>query len=115
VTLPGIGLRVDDNGAEAIWKWLHEEEPQKEIGALYLQAMYLPGDSTIYNSKRELKTVADFNGLRIRTLNPAWTMVLDNMKANPMTFNLPETYENIEKNVADGYVMDYSWSTTNRA
>ena len=115
MTLPGIGLKVDDNGAEAIWKWLHEEEPQKEIGALYLQAMYLPGDSTIYNSKRELKTVADFSGLRIRTLNPAWTMVLDNLKANPMTFNLPETYENIEKNVADGYVMDYSWSTANRA
>ena len=114
LTLPGLGLITSADGAEAMWNWLQQEECAKERGTAVLVACYPTGDMTINNSKGEIKTAADFNGLRLRALNSAWQAVYGELGIVPLSFNLPDTYENISKNVCDGLVLDFNYLFFNR-
>ena len=78
---------------------LKEMENFKFYGLCY----YESGDRSFYNSKREIKTVADLAGLKLR-VQPSELMI-DMVKAlganaTPMAFG--EVYEGISKGVVDG-------------
>ena len=110
---PGLGLRSTAAGAEALWNWFQVEECQKELGTLVLAGAYPNGDVVINNSVREIKTASDFQGLRLRAMNSSWQAAFEELGIVPMSFGMNDTYENLEKNVADGLVQDFdflAWS-----
>jgi TRAP-type C4-dicarboxylate transport system substrate-binding protein len=114
LTLPGLGFKTSPEVGEAMWNWLQEEECAQERGTAVLAACYPTGDTTINNSVREIQTAADFKGLRLRAPNSAWQAVLERLGAVPMSYNLPDAYDNISKNVSDGLLMDYQYLYFNR-
>lgn len=59
----------------------------------------------LFNSKRALKTVADFKGLKIRSNSSGTTQALTLLGAVPVSKPATETYELMASGVLDGTVM----------
>lgn len=112
LTMPGVGLGTDADTAEAMWHWLQEEECASERGSAVLCACY-PIETSILANK-QINTPEDFKGLRLRAPNSSWQVVLEQLGAVPLNFNLPDAYDNISKNVSDGLIMDYNYLYFNR-
>lgn len=112
---PDLGLTIDENGALACYEFMTTcDEVAAEWSDFYFVGCSTNGAFTVINSKRPLLTADDFTGLRIRTNSTPTSAFMTAMGAIPMTFNVPDTYENIEKNVADGSFMDWDYFVSNR-
>ncbi len=61
------------------------------------------GFRNIINSKRAIKTVADFRGLKLRTqASPAHLAAFRALGANPVALPIDETYQAVQTGVVDG-------------
>ena len=108
MSAPGLGLTFDENGAMACWEVFTGYEPiAKEFDGMKLLGCSTNGGFTVFNSVRPIEKLADFSGLRIRINNSMTEGFLQHLGATPVSFNFGDTYENIEKNVCDGTMMDY--------
>ena len=59
--------------------------------------------SSMFNSKRTVKTPADLAGLKIRTMeNPAHMAMMKGLGANPTPIPWPEVYTSLQQKVVDG-------------
>jgi TRAP-type C4-dicarboxylate transport system substrate-binding protein len=91
-----------------MWKVLKGETGQKLLKAVedykfYGLCYYESGARSFYNSKREIKVVADLKGLKIRVQKSQLMLDLVNTlgaNATPMAFG--EVYDAISKGVIDG-------------
>jgi len=108
MSAPGLGLTFDENGAMACWEVFSGYEPiTKEFDGMKLLGCSTNGGFSIFNSARPIKALSDFTGLRIRINNSMTEGFLQYLGATPVSFNFGDTYENIEKNVCDGTMMDW--------
>jgi tripartite ATP-independent transporter DctP family solute receptor len=105
---------------EHLWKVLNGTIGQEMLQRmdeydLYGMAYYESGAHSFYNSKREIKTVDDLKGLRIRVQKSQLMMDLVNSmgaKAIPISFG--EVYQSIELGVIDGAENNWpSFESTN--
>jgi TRAP-type C4-dicarboxylate transport system substrate-binding protein len=115
LSAPGLGLTFDENGAMATWETINGNEQLKnEFKGMKLLATCTNGGFTIINSKKPIEKLSDFKGLRIRINNAMTQGFITYLDGTPMSFNVPDTYENIEKRVCDGSWMDWDWFFQNR-
>jgi tripartite ATP-independent transporter DctP family solute receptor len=106
--LEAFGLPYMWKSQESMWKVLKGETGQKLLKAVedykfYGLCYYESGARSFYNSKREIKTVADLKGLKIRVQKSQLMLDLVNTlgaNATPMAFG--EVYDAISKGVIDG-------------
>ena len=61
----------------------------------------------ISTTKKKLKTIDDFKGLRIRAPGSTCALWATAIGASPMTVATPETYESLEKDVIEGCLNDW--------
>jgi tripartite ATP-independent transporter DctP family solute receptor len=106
--LEAFGLPYMWKSQDSMWKVLKGETGQKLLKAVeqynfYGLAYYESGARSFYNSKREVKTVSDLKGLKIRVQKSQLMLDLVNTlgaNATPMAFG--EVYDAISKGVIDG-------------
>jgi len=106
--LEAFGLPYIWKSQESMWKVLKAETGQKLLKAtedfnFYGLCYYESGSRSFYNSKREIKSVADLKGLKIRVQSSELMIDLVNTlgaNATPMAFG--EVYDAISKGVIDG-------------
>jgi TRAP-type C4-dicarboxylate transport system substrate-binding protein len=86
----------------------------KEYDGFKLLGCSTNGAFTVINNKQPILKPEDFKGLRIRINNVMTKGMMEALGAVPLSFNVTDTYENIEKNIADGILMDWDYFYKNR-
>ena len=107
-SMEAFGLPYIWKSQESMWKVLNGETGQKLLKAVeefnfYGLCYYESGVCSFYNAKREIKSVADLKGLKIRVQSSELMIDLVNTlgaNATPMAFG--EVYDAISKGVIEG-------------
>jgi TRAP-type C4-dicarboxylate transport system substrate-binding protein len=76
-----------------------------EFKGVFPLSVYVVSPGQLFNSKRPLRTMADFKGLKIRSPQPSATQALSLLGAVPVNKPVSETYELMSSGVLDGTLM----------
>jgi TRAP-type C4-dicarboxylate transport system substrate-binding protein len=76
-----------------------------EFKGVHPLSVYVVSPGQLFNSKRALKTLADFKGLKMRSPQPSATQALTLLGAVPVSKPVSETYELLASGVLDGTFM----------
>ena len=69
MTLPGLPMKSAEHGSEVLWK-LYEKFPaiQREFSAIQQLILYTTHPYFIFTSKKQVKTLDDLKGMKIRVI-----------------------------------------------
>jgi len=76
-----------------------------EFKGVHPLSVYVVSPGQLFNSKRALKSIADFKGLKMRSPQPSATQALTLLGAVPVSKPVSETYELLSSGVLDGTFM----------
>jgi TRAP-type transport system periplasmic protein len=94
--------------SEAMWKTF-ETSPalQKEYSKYKVLALFCHPAGHFHTTKKPIRTIADFNGLKMRTASPWVTVALKNFGSIPVEMPITDTYTSLERGVVDGTVVPF--------
>ncbi len=94
--------------SSAMWK-TYEKIPafQKEYRKVKPLALFGHPGGHFGTTKKPIKTIDDFKGLKIRTVSPSVTEALKIFGAVPVSMPVTETYAALERGVVDGTVVPW--------
>jgi TRAP-type C4-dicarboxylate transport system substrate-binding protein len=94
--------------SEAMWKTFEEfPQLQKEYSDYKVLALFCHPAGHFHTTKKPIKTMSDFKGLKIRTASPSVTAALKNFGSIPVEMPITETYTSLERGVVDGTVVPF--------
>jgi TRAP-type C4-dicarboxylate transport system substrate-binding protein len=92
--------------SRAMWKIFQKEAAyQEEYSKVKVLALFGHPGGHFHTVKKPLRTIADFNGIKMRTANPSISKALRLWGAIPVSMPITETYQSLERNVIDGTVL----------
>jgi TRAP-type C4-dicarboxylate transport system substrate-binding protein len=99
---------VKDAGAASQMLWtLYPDYLAPEYEGLKVLALFAHNGGLIHTRDKEVKTMADLRGLRIRTPSPAISDMLTALGATPQGLPPGEVYEALQKGTLDGTVFPW--------
>ncbi len=103
ITLPGLPMASAEKGSEVLWK-LYEKFPaiQKEYADVQPLALWTSNPYFLLTSKKQVKTVDDIKGLKIRVTGGPPTDQIKALGAVPTPVPMPDVYQALDKGVVDG-------------
>jgi TRAP-type C4-dicarboxylate transport system substrate-binding protein len=103
VTLPGLPIPSAEKGSEVLWK-LYEKFPamQKEYSEVHPILLYTSNPYFLLTSKKQVKTLEDLKGLKIRVTGGPPTEQMKALGAVPTPIPMPDMYQALDKGVVDG-------------
>ncbi len=103
ITLPGLPIRSGEHGSEVLWK-LYERFPaiQREFSAVHPLLLHTTHPYFIFTSKKQVKTLEDLKGLKMRVIGGPATEQMKALGAVPTPMPMPDVYQALEKGVIDG-------------
>jgi len=94
--------------SEAMWKTFQKEPDfQKEYRDVKVLALFCHPGGDFHMVTKPIRTVADFDGLKIRSANKSVNKVLQLWGAIPVSMPITETYQAMERGVVDGTVLPW--------
>jgi TRAP-type C4-dicarboxylate transport system substrate-binding protein len=111
ITLPSLPFKTGEKGAEVLWK-LYEKFPeiQKEYKDVHVLMLWTSGPYFLITSKKQVKTLEDIKGLKIRVAGGPPTDQMKAVGAVPTLIPMPDNYLSLDKGVIDG--MGAPWEAT---
>jgi len=103
VELPFIGNGSDKDSVAywRVYKAMFEKTGMHPPG-VHTLAVHVHPPGHIYNNKRAIKSVADFQGLKIRAANATTTALFQKFGATPISLPATQSRDALSKGVADG-------------
>jgi len=103
VTLPSLPMENDEKLSEVLWK-LYEKYPEiqghfKDVHVLFL---WTGTQTLIITRNKQVKTMEDLKGLKIRIPGGPATEYMKALGAIPVLMPMPDSYQALEKGVMDG-------------
>ncbi|MFD2740053.1 TRAP transporter substrate-binding protein [Sulfitobacter aestuarii] len=103
---------TDDAGAATAALWSLLPGPlAEEYKGLKVLALHAHNGGLLHTNGKKVETMADMEGLRIRTPSPAVSDMLSFLGATPQGLPPGEVYENLQRGVIDGTV--FPWDPVN--
>ena len=95
-------------GSEAMWK-TYEAFPafQKEYSKYKVLALFCHPPGHFHTTKTPIRSIDDFNGMKMRTASPWVTAALKNFGSIPVEMPITDTYTSLERGVVDGTVVPF--------
>ena len=111
VTLPSLPFRTGEKGAEVLWR-LYEKFPaiQKEFAAVKPLMLWTSAPYFLLTAKKQVKTLEDLKGLKIRVAGGPPTEQIKALGAVPTLIPMPDNYQAMDKGLIDG--MGAPWEAT---
>jgi TRAP-type C4-dicarboxylate transport system substrate-binding protein len=111
ITLPFLPVPSAEKGSEALWK-LYEKYPsiQKQFEANKVVLTWTSNSYFLATRNKQVKTLDDMKGLKIRTTGGPPTDMIKALGAVPVSMGMPDVYLNLEKGVIDGALLP--WEAT---
>lgn len=94
------------SGSRALWQY-YQQAGQKEFDAYKVLAFHLDGGQALHTAKKELKTAADLQGIKLRTSTRLGARTLVALGGSPVAMPPAQVTEAIAKGVIDGAMA--SW------
>jgi TRAP-type C4-dicarboxylate transport system substrate-binding protein len=103
ITLPGLPMKSAEHGSEVLWK-LYEKFPsiRKEYGDVVPVVLWTSNPYFLLTSKKQIKTMEDLKGLKIRVTGGPPTEQMKALGAVPTPVPMPDVYQALDKGVIDG-------------
>lgn len=103
ITLPSLPFKTAEQGSEVLWK-LYEKSPSirnqfKEVHVLHLWTSH---PYFLITNKKQVKTMEDLKGLKIRTTGGPPTEQMRALGAIPVLIPMPDAYLSLDKGIIDG-------------
>jgi len=105
IELPFLTRDAGD-ASETLWE-LYPEYLKPEYQNLKVLALHAHNGGLIHTSEKQVETMEDMAGLRLRTPSPAISAALTDLGATPQGLPPGAVYENIQKHVIDGTVFPW--------
>jgi TRAP-type C4-dicarboxylate transport system substrate-binding protein len=103
ITLPGLPFSTAEKGSEVLWK-LYEKFPemQREFSDLQPLMLWTSNPYFLVTAKKQVKTLEDLKGLKIRVTGGPPTDQIKALGAVPTLIPMPDNYLALDKGVIDG-------------
>lgn len=95
-------------GSIALWK-LYEKDLGSEFEDAKILWLFCHGPGHIHTTKKQVRTLEDMKGLKIRSPGPIMSKVLLKLNAVPVTMPITEVYTALERGTVDGVAAP--WET----
>ena len=92
--------------SRAAWDFA-QKYAQDDFKDVKMLAVHVHGPGNIYTSKKQIKTMADIKGLKLRGPTRLTTKLLASMGATPVGMPVPAVPDALSKGVIDGAVIPY--------
>lgn len=109
ITLPFLPFVSAEQASGILWQ-LYEKFPSifKEYKDNHILLLWTTTPHFLMNSKREVKTLEDFKGLKIRVVGGPPTEIMKLLGAVPVMMGMPDTLMGLEKRVIDGIAQNWN-------
>lgn len=95
-----------ESTSRAAWDF-YEKHAQDEYKDVKVLAMHVHGPGNIFTSKKQVKTMADIKGLKLRGPTRLTTKLLGKLGAQPVGMPVPQVPDALSKGTIDGAVIPY--------
>ncbi len=111
ITLPFLPIPSAEAGSAVLWQ-LYEKYPsiQKQFADNKVVLTWTSNPYFLCTVNKQVKTLADIKGLKIRTTGGPPTEMLKTLGAVPTPMGMPDVYLNLQKGVIDGALLP--WEAT---
>jgi TRAP-type transport system periplasmic protein len=108
VVLPGLPFRTGEKGSEVIWK-LFEKFPElsDQFAENKVLILYTSEPFILMTSKKQVKTLEDLRGMKIRTVGGPPIEQMKALGGQPILLPMPDVYVAMEKGTIDGLEAAY--------
>ncbi len=108
MSLPFLPIKSAEQGASVLWR-IYEKFPQiqKEYGDIQPLVLYTTSPNFLITSKKQVKTLDDMKGLKIRTLGGPPIEMARALGASPAVMPMPDLYQALDKGVFDGAAVPW--------
>jgi TRAP-type C4-dicarboxylate transport system substrate-binding protein len=103
ITLPGLPIKNAEKGSEVLWQ-LYEKYPEVREGFKdnHVLLLFSSAPYHLITTKKQVKTLADLKGMKIRTTGGPPIDQMKALGAVPVSVPMPENYMAMQKGVTDG-------------
>jgi TRAP-type transport system periplasmic protein len=95
-----------ESTSRAAWDY-YEKHAQDEFKDVKVLAMHVHGPGNIFTAKKQVKTMADIKGLKLRGPTRQTTKLLAKLGATPVGMPVPQVPDALSKGTIDGAVIPY--------
>ena len=108
IVLPSLPIKTAEQASEVIWK-LYEKFPsiRNEFKDVHVLTLWTSGPYFLITTKKQVKTMEDLKGLKIRIPGGPPTEMMKALGAIPTLMAMPDAYQSLDKGVIDG--MGVPW------
>jgi TRAP-type transport system periplasmic protein len=99
-------IRSAEAGAQAAWEF-YEKYGQKEFASVKPLMFSVHEQGYVHTRDKQIKTLADFKGLKMRAPTRQTNRLLASLGASPVGMPLPAVAEAVNKGVIDGFVLPW--------
>ena len=102
IALPFLPIPSAEKASEVLWK-LYEKYPsiQKQFADNKVVLVWTASPYFLLSTKKQIKTMDDIKGLKVRTTGGPPTEMAKALGAVPTPMGMPDTYMNLDKGVID--------------
>ncbi|MBW1804406.1 MAG: TRAP transporter substrate-binding protein [Deltaproteobacteria bacterium] len=103
ISLPAIGYTTAEKGSEILWR-LYEKYPEIQAGFKdnHILCLYTSTPYYLITTKKQVKTLEDLKGMKIRMTGGPPTEVMKALGGVPVMIPMPDNYISLQKGVIDG-------------
>lgn len=100
-------VKTSDAASKTLWDLYQDGEIAPEYKGLKVLALHAHNAGLIHTRDKQVKTMEDIKGLRLRTPSQAISMMIESLGGTPVGLPPTQVYENLQKGVIDGNVFPY--------
>ena len=105
--LPFMNLNAEAS-SQAVWDYyLTTPAVQKEFAGVKPLAFHTHDEGYVHTKDRQVKTIADFKGLKMRAPTRQTNKLLAKLGATPVSMPLPAIPDAVSKGVIDGFMLPW--------
>jgi len=111
INLPALPFKTAEKGSEVLWR-LYDKFPefQRQYKDVHMLILHTSAPYFLITTKKQVKTLEDIKGLKLRVLGGVATEQMKALGAIPVLIPMPDTYLAMDKGVIDG--MAAPWEAT---
>lgn len=125
MNLPFIGLNSGNVNGHAlsaagvnshIIEQVYEETPEMQTEWSSMKVLFIHSGDMVFPgmAKKQIRTVADVKGLKIRVAGKYPNLMWQSMGASPLAMPMPEVYDAMQKGVIDAFALPWSGIITQK-
>ena len=111
INLPALPFKTGEKGSEILWR-LYDKFPefQAQYKDVHMLILHTSAPYFLITTKKQVKTLEDIKGLKLRALGGVATEQMKALGAIPVLIPMPDTYLAMDKGIIDG--MAAPWEAT---